>query len=629
MSSINSLNSSKYSRVTGLASGMDTDSIVEKMMSGTQAKIDKVNQQKQLLAWKQEEYRSIISKIKSFQDKYFNSSSGCLYADYYSSRTVSLADSAQAAYVSITASASASVSDIELSDIQLATRSCASTSGTAARQIEIGFDAASAPIDLTGKTFELTVDGVTKTISFSKAYNSAEELSADIKTLSNAAFGTDRLTVSASDGKITINSDGAKVTVADSSENGALGVAGMSLINDSTSRIDLTKSLAENSFAKPLVGDSFAFTINGERFEFSSDTTVGTVINTINNSSAGVKLSYSSVTDKFTLTSTSTGSSSGISIADESGNFMDSIIGTLGASNYTQGTDASVYINGTKVTRSDNSFTIDGVTYNLKANTSGTINATVTTDVDKAVKNIKAFVDDYNSLLDTLNSKLSEARYRDYEPLTDSQKSEMTESQITKWEEKAKSGLLNNDTALSSIVTSLRKTMYTAVAELSDNSENLDISMSSIGISTENYQSKGKLTVNEDKLRTALTNNPEKVVSLFTQKSDKIYLPTNSQEVKAERYKEEGIMNRLSDIINDATRTTYGGGVLLKIAGYTGSTTESENTISKSIKSYEEKLDKLLESYDAEKTRYYNQFTTMEEYIAKMNQQISWLSSSD
>ncbi len=629
MSSIYSLNSSKYSRVTGLASGMDTDSVVEKMMSGTQAKIDKANQQKQLMLWKQEDYRNIISKIKSFQDKYFNSSSGCLSADYYSSRTVSFSNSAQAAYVSISASASASVSDIELSNIQVATKSYAKTLETASRQIEIGFEAASAPIDLTGKSFELTVDGVTKTIAFSKSYNSAEELSADIKELADAAFGADRLKVTASDGKITINSDGTNVTLANSESEGAFSVGGMSLLNDSTSRIDLNKSLSENTFAKPLVGESFAFTINGKRFEFGSDTTVGTIINTINNSSAGVKISYSSITDKFTLASTSTGSASGITIADENGNFLDSIIGTLGESNYTQGTDASVYINGTKVTRSDNSFTIDGVTYNLKANTSETISAAVTADVDKAVANIKAFVEDYNALLDTLNSKVNETRYKDYEPLTDAQKSEMSETQITKWEEKAKSGLLKNDTALSSIITSLRKTMYTAVAELSDNSQNLDITMASIGISTENYQSGGKLVVNEEKLKTALTNNPDKVVSLFTQKSDKIYLPTNSSEVKAERYKEEGIMNRISDIINDATRTTYGGGVLLKIAGYSGSTTESENTISKSIKSYEEKLDRLLESYDSEKTRYYNQFTAMEEYISKMNQQISWLSSSN
>ncbi len=60
---------------SGLASGMDTESMVKALLSGTQTKIDKLNATKQQTTWKQEMYRDIIGKINTFQDKYFGSTS--------------------------------------------------------------------------------------------------------------------------------------------------------------------------------------------------------------------------------------------------------------------------------------------------------------------------------------------------------------------------------------------------------------------------------------------------------------------------------------------------------------------------------------------------------------------------
>ena len=56
----------------GLASGLDTEDMVDKLLSGTQAKIDKQNAKKQQIEWKQEIYRDVITKINSFSDKYFS-----------------------------------------------------------------------------------------------------------------------------------------------------------------------------------------------------------------------------------------------------------------------------------------------------------------------------------------------------------------------------------------------------------------------------------------------------------------------------------------------------------------------------------------------------------------------------
>ena len=68
-------NASSNKGFSGLASGVDTESMVEQLLSGTQQKIDKQNALKQQLEWKQEIYRDIISQINSFQTKFFSYSS--------------------------------------------------------------------------------------------------------------------------------------------------------------------------------------------------------------------------------------------------------------------------------------------------------------------------------------------------------------------------------------------------------------------------------------------------------------------------------------------------------------------------------------------------------------------------
>ena len=57
-------------RFSGLMSGIDTESIVKAMASGTKTKINKQKQKLQTLQWKQEKYSGIVDKISSFQEKY-------------------------------------------------------------------------------------------------------------------------------------------------------------------------------------------------------------------------------------------------------------------------------------------------------------------------------------------------------------------------------------------------------------------------------------------------------------------------------------------------------------------------------------------------------------------------------
>ncbi|SQB35757.1 flagellar filament capping protein FliD [Clostridium cochlearium] len=75
-------------RMGGLATGLDTDDIIKKMLAGQQAKIDKTKQERQQIQWKQEMYRDIIKDVKDLQNTYFdimskdNLSTGKAFYDY-------------------------------------------------------------------------------------------------------------------------------------------------------------------------------------------------------------------------------------------------------------------------------------------------------------------------------------------------------------------------------------------------------------------------------------------------------------------------------------------------------------------------------------------------------------------
>src|SRR5699024_12671238 len=80
--------------------------------------------------------------------------------------------------------------------------------------------------------------------------------------------------------------------------------------------------------------------------------------------------------------------------------------------------------------------------------TDGNTRITVTNNVDDAYDNIKNFVDKYNEIIDEMNTSQREEIHRDYPPLTKEQKEEMTDREIDKWEEKAKSGIIRGESSI-------------------------------------------------------------------------------------------------------------------------------------------------------------------------------------
>ena len=279
------------------------------------------------------------------------------------------------------------------------------------------------------------------------------------------------------------------------------------------------------------------------------------------------------------------------------------------SANLTAGKDAEVTINGTTVTRSSNNFTVDGITMQLTAESakdaSGNYQAatiTTTQDTDTIVDALKSFVKDYNAMVTDFQKLITaDATYKDYAPLTTAQQKEMSTSEIEKWTEKAKTGLLRNDDTLEGFLSTMRGALYAK-------SSSSNVALYDIGIAT--YDQTGKLSLDETALRNALSADPDGVAALFTDSTD-------------------GISKRLMKVMDDTAKVSSGlPGTLVALAGSSDlASSLKNNTLYSQMVDLDDTLDRLQDRYENEKDRYWSMFNSMETAMNSLNTQSSMISS--
>ena len=264
------------------------------------------------------------------------------------------------------------------------------------------------------------------------------------------------------------------------------------------------------------------------------------------------------------------------------------------------GVSAEAKIDGKTYTSDSNKITVAGVTYNF--NKIGETKVSVTNDTETIVSNVKKFIEDYNKMIGSMNTEIDETRYKDYKPLTDTEKAKMTDDQVKQWEEKAKSGLLHNDTILRDVVSNMRDALMQPIDGLTGKYT----SAASIGITTTSYTEKGKLQLDETKLRKALAEDPDAAYKIFA---------TSGTTSDA-----QGIANRLSTVAQNG---------MDKIASEAGLTDdEDESVLGVKIGTFTTQMAALLTKMNDQQTALYKQFNAMETAIASLNKQASFLSSS-
>ena len=391
-----------------------------------------------------------------------------------------------------------------------------------------------------------------------------------------------------------------------------------------------------SSLAGGTIGSTFSFSVNGKEFTFQSTDTLRHVMDTVNNSDAGVTMSYSQLTDSFTMESNVKGAydpglpepvAPAVVASDDPGyaqykldkaqydkdklaydnnakrnlviNDRSGALAGLGidGSQKTAGQNAKVIINGVSVERESNSFEIDGINYNLTKAGDGPVTFSVNRDLQKSVDSVKDFVKSLNTMLEDLYGKITEKKHYDYAPLTDEQRSELKENEIALWEVKAKSGLLRRDSATDSFINSIRSAVSDAIGGIG--------SLSDIGISTGSYRpnSPVEITLDENKLMKALEGDPDKVMRLFTE---------NVKDASGVVRAQSGLMYRITDAIDAYSKSTKDVSIV---------------ELNDSISGFESRMKTEQTRLDSLQARLYKQFSALEMAMAKLNSQSSALSA--
>ncbi len=299
---------------------------------------------------------------------------------------------------------------------------------------------------------------------------------------------------------------------------------------------------------------------------------------------------------------------------------------------YTRGQDAkfSVEINGEamEMTRGSNTFSLDGLNVTLKdtfntaediAANNGQMTEAVTfqrsTDSDKIVEAVKSMIADYNEMMAEIRGQYatlpyqSNGSFKDYEPLTDEEKASMSESAIQKYEEKAKQGLLFNDSNLSALYNRMLN-VFSPGGE-----DEALLRQMGISVSFSATDNSSSITLDESKLRSMLDSDPDAVADLFT------------RSASAGNASSDGLMQSMKTQLDRYAGTTGAvKGILVQQAGTPlSSLTLMNNTWQDQIDNIYTDIEKWQDKLTAQVDKYTSMFSKLETLIYQMNSQSSTL----
>ncbi|MCO7125021.1 flagellar filament capping protein FliD [Sporolactobacillus shoreicorticis] len=590
-------------QISGLASGIDVDSIVNKLMQAESVPLDTMNQKLQLLEWKRDDYRSMSSQLSDLLNIV---NTMTLQSSYTKAATVS-----DPTKVTVTPASGAGNGTYTISSATLATAAMTYSHVNASQD----FDPSKPLIEQVTNL----ADGISWTTQSAQDEEGSPEshsVSADGKVfkLNNGAVNKDSLSVSVTD------KDGVTTsyTVFDSEEEfNTSEEANKVLLNKTTGQLTFNNTIEKDS----TIDASYEYNTvkidlttydsnsNEKRIQFDANgsMSLNSILQKIN-SYGTVNTFYDSTSKQVSVAASATGD------LNKSGNditFNTSFLTTtLGLKEAVNGTDANVTVNGMPMTSSSNTFTINNTTFTLNQEVSSgqTVTIGIDTDTDGMFDKIKSFVDKYNETIDKINSMTSVAPNRDYSPLTAAQKAQMSDSDITNWNEKARQGTLYNDTILNSSLSKMRQDIYGAISGITGGSYS---QISQIGITTsQNYMEHGKLIIDESKLQSAIASDPDSVMKLFTNGNTST---SNASSM--------GIAKRLFNTITDTVSK-------IKTQAGTVSLPNDQFYIGKSIDNLNDEISSFQDHLKMIQTRYYTQFTAMEQAIQQANSQATFIQNA-
>lgn len=436
-------------RVTGMMSGMDTESIIQELVAARQTKVDKVKKEQTKLEWKQDAWKELNTKIKKL---YNGALSNMRFESSFSKKTTKVSDS---------------------------------------NAVEV--------------------------VTGDKAMNAVQTLRIDKMAKSGYLTGAE---ISAQDGE--------KCT------SGTLAT-------------DLGIE----------VGSSFKIKTGGREttIEIDERTTLDELATQLSN--AGVNANFDSSTQRFFVGAKDSGVSADFSFSVEDGDAKgaDALakLGLVGGdSTKKDGQDAEIYLNGAKFTSNKNTFEVNGLTITCNAETNGNeITLTTQNDTSGIYDMIKGFIKEYADLINEMDKLYNAESAKGYEPLTDEEKDALSETEVTKYEQKIKDALLRRDSTLNNVASSLKEIMASSFEVNGKKMGLYDFGIETMGYfnAADNeknaYHIKGDaddtaFSNEENKLQAMISADPDAVTSFFSQLTKSLYSELTDMMSSQKNYRSYG-----------------------------------------------------------------------------------------
>lgn len=642
-------------RMTGLISGMDTESMVKELVQANSGKVDKAKKQKQLLEWKKEAWQDLNTKLYDF---YKNEVTSLYSASSFKAKKATVSDETK---VSIKAGANAANGSHSVSVKQLA--SSAYLTGTNIKKGDNKYktyagvgnntnfadmtDKNGNSLELAGQTITIKSGNDTVADLTFELGGTGDDGVANLEELNKKlaeTSGYENLKASYVDGQLVFTNSSAKEdedgnTVGEiyTIESAALGLSGevgyevdkdagktnvLSGISDMRYEKEFTSADigAGTKLADIGIAVGTTFSIGGKDFVVDENTTISDF--TAGLSKMGVNANFDANQGRFYINAASTGADYDFELTSSDSNALD-ILGLGAGATKVDAQDAIIEYNGVEYTGSSNTFELNGLTITAKGVTgvydketktftnNSPINIDVSADVDGMYNTIKNFVKKYNELIEEMNTLYNEKK-PEYEPLTDEERSQLSDKQIEQWEKKAKQGLLRRDETISKLLSNMRSILNKGVTVTDKDGNEQTFTLASLGIVTGNYSENGKLHILGDpddteyaaydnKLRETLEKTPEIFSQFFV--GDK-----ENQGLAGQLH--NSLMKSMARSSTSHSLTFY-----------------DDITLDDKIKDQDNEVEKWQKKLQAMEDKYYDQFAAMESAMAKLQSQQSYISS--
>lgn len=645
-------------RMTGLISGMDTESLVKQLADAYQVKVDNAKKKQTKAEWKKEAWASLNTKLLNF---YRNALTTFKSTGTYSTKAINgnlTGVKISAGLKAVNGNHKIKVEDTasaqmwtghQINKDKYTATSYVRTSDSSKKLSEV--------FDQNGYSIQNALNGASFTVKNSDDPD-AEEVNVNISVDENTTIqglvdsintqldGTG-LTASFTEGALTFTNTTAVETEGTFSGGNSITVTA----DNKTSATALGLPYNENGSGMKIApkGDSIETNdIRGSVFAYEKKETEGSVVTgstklvdlgiksgttiKVNNTEiavdntttlnslasamekAGISANYDANQGRFYLSSKKTGTENGFTVEVKNPDGTEDVDNkTLkalgldlkdGEAGKIVASDAKIIYNGVEYIQSSNSFSINGLTIDVSSKGEEQ-SFSVETDVDGIYDKVKNFVKEYNELIAEMNKLYNADSSRGYEPLTSEEKDAMTEEDAEKWETKIKDSLLRRDSTISSLLSSMRTTLNKSVAVTNADGTTTRYALSSFGIVTGGYTEKGQLHINgnsddpeyadkEDKLKAAIAANPDALIKTLTTLGNEMY--TNLQKAQ-------------KSIINVRSTMTF----------YNDKQMDGEiRDLKKNVTSLQDKLAE-------EEDKYYKQFSGMETALARLQSQQNYI----